>query len=41
MLLYLIHANATDKYQYDAKLVKANFDYVAFIQQGGKNIKKE
>ena len=40
MLLYLIHANATDKYQYDATLVKANFDYVAFIQQGGKNIRR-
>lgn len=39
---YLVHANAPEKYQYEAADVKANFDYVAFInkfknKQAGKN----
>lgn len=39
---YLIHANAPEKYQYEAADVRSNFDYVAFIKkfknkQSGKN----
>lgn len=33
MLLYLIHRNSPEKYQYDASCVVANFDYMAFLQK--------
>lgn len=37
MLAYLIHYNDGSKFQYSPQEVKANFDYVAFIQNGGTN----
>lgn len=36
MLLYLIHSNASDKYQYNPQAVIANFDYEKFINNNGK-----
>lgn len=36
MCLYATHKNASEKYQYDTKEVKANFDYVKFIDKNGK-----
>lgn len=39
MLSYLIHANDTTKFQYKPEEVKANFDYIGFIQSGSSNIR--
>ncbi len=41
MLKYLIHENASGKFRYDANLVVANFDYVAFIETGGKSARQD
>lgn len=34
MALYLTHKNACEKYQYEAEEVKANFNYVKFLEKG-------
>ena len=34
MILYLIHKNACEKYQYAPEEVKANFDYIKFLKKG-------
>lgn len=41
MLLYLIHKNAPQKYQYDVESVTANFDYFAFIEKHKGNVSKQ
>lgn len=41
MLLYLIHRNAPDKFQYDPENVIASFDYMAFIQKCENKEKKQ
>lgn len=40
ILKYLVHENATGKVRYDANLVVANFDYVAFIEAGDKSARQ-
>lgn len=37
---YLVHKNAPEKFQYDSKEVKANFDYVKFIEDYDKKQNK-
>lgn len=41
MLLYLIHRNAPDKYQYAPEDVVASFDYMAFIKKQDNKEKKQ
>lgn len=38
---YLIHKNDSDKYQYAASDVKANFDYVEFLSKRDKEVKAD
>lgn len=39
MLLYLIHHKKFEKFQYSAKEVKANFDYLAFLENKNSKMK--
>ncbi len=40
MLLYVIHANAKDKFQYEPEFVISNFDYVEWLNDYKKNAKQ-